>query len=201
MTGKKTETTKSPVNMQIIEALQSRGPMRVKDLTKIIPFSYQTINTTLYRLGKMGLVKKGSDGTCSLQSEHPPASTRVGGTEPPAPGAYHAEASREPESGISSQAEVLGLPLPFSIPSDQRGKFMQRMVDLGVRPVGVIPTLTDIFLSGDIYDLQRLADMMREFREYFAPRQRRLMLTWWATSRGIVTYEQLRRGYKFPDVL
>lgn len=69
---------------------------------------------------------------------------------------------------------------------DQKQMFIDHLGRIGVTPKNVIPTVADIFWSGDIYDLSWLKQVLQvEAAGYFNPSQQRIIVSWWSRSRGL----------------
>lgn len=79
-----------------------------------------------------------------------------------------------------------------SINLDQISRFIKTMVDIGIRPEGVVPTIAEIFFSGDINSVSWLNEVLTKIAKgYVTPYQANLMLSWWAWTRGLTCEEDL----------
>ncbi|GAH42186.1 unnamed protein product, partial [marine sediment metagenome] len=84
------------------------------------------------------------------------------------------------------------------IPLDQRGMFIKHCTDIGIVPREAIPTIADIFFSGDINSLPWLNQVLSaDAAGYVTHQQRRLMLSWWANTRLLEFNEE---EYGFPPL-
>lgn len=69
---------------------------------------------------------------------------------------------------------------------DQKQMFVDHLGKIGVTPKNAIPTIADIFFSGDIYDLTWLKQVLqKEAAGFVNPGQQRIIVSWWSHSRGL----------------
>lgn len=68
------------------------------------------------------------------------------------------------------------------------------MEGIGVSPKEAIPTIADIFFPRDIDNVRWLDYVLsKEVAGFVMPHQRRLMISWWAYTRGLI-YDELDLG-------
>lgn len=73
---------------------------------------------------------------------------------------------------------------------DQKAMFIDHLTKIGVAPKNAIPTIADIFFTGDIDKLTWLNQVLqREAAGFVNPSQRRLIVSWWSHTRGL-PYEE-----------
>lgn len=88
---------------------------------------------------------------------------------------------------------------------DQMDRFIKTMIDIGIRPEGVVPTIAEIFFSGDIDNVSWLNEVLTEIAKgYVAPHQANLMLSWWAWTRGLAyegSFWNEENGHKADEEL
>jgi len=183
-------TTKTPsIVTQIVDKLYSEGAMKVAQMCETIKYPYKSVYTKALELQKLGLADKDDDGVWSLRDGVTPQTLITGEIGPPAPPAPGAE-EVEPGKPTPPIARSPGIPL------DQRSMFIKHCTDIGIAPREAIPTITDIFFSGDINSLQWLNQVLsKDAAGYVTHQQRRLMLSWWANTRRLDFDEE---EYGFP---
>lgn len=82
---------------------------------------------------------------------------------------------------------------------DQREMFIKHMSDIGVAPKEAIPTIADIFFSGDIEDLNWLTTVLKRHAQgYVTAYQRNLILGFWAKTRGL-PYSEDEEDWQVPE--
>jgi len=172
--------TKTPsIVTQIVDRLYAEGPLSVSQMCETIKFTYKSVYTKALELQKLNLADKDDDGIWSLREGVSPQTLitgEIGGAPPGAPGAEGAE----PGKPLPPIATGRGIPL------DQRGMFVKHCTDIGVIPREAIPTIADIFFSGDINSLSWLNQVLsQEAAGYVTHQQRRLMMSWWANTRQL----------------
>ncbi|GAH72996.1 unnamed protein product, partial [marine sediment metagenome] len=163
--------TKTPsIVTQIVDKLYSEGSMKVAQMCETIKYSYKSVYTKALELQKLGLADKDDDGVWSLREGVTPQTLitgEIGGAEETEPGQKLPPIARSP-----------------GIPLDQRGMFIKHCTDIGIAPREAIPTIADIFFSGDINSLHWLNQVLaQDSAGYVSHQQRRLMLSWWANTR------------------
>ena len=190
--------TKTPsIISQIVEKLYSEGSMKVGQMCETIKYPYKSVYTKALELAKLGLAVKDDDGVWSLLDGVTPQTLLTG--EIQAPGAEEPGAEgEEPGEGTPKTTRKLA-PIARStgIPLDQRGMFIKHCTDIGIAPKEAIPTIADIFFSGDIDSLSWLNQVLsKEAAGYVTHHQRRLMMSWWANTRRLDFDEE---AYGFPE--
>jgi len=170
---------------QIIRLLHEQGPMKTKDLSRSIPFRYKSIYAEALELKAMGLVDKDENGMWSLQPGVTPAALGIEHSVPSASDEELSTSGAEPMLALSG--EDTDDPTSLSGATfDQKTDFIQHMISVGVRPVGVVRVLADIFFSGDINNLQWLKGVLTgDGSGYLTRPQQRLIFCWWGTTRGL----------------
>ncbi len=182
--------TKTPsIATQIVDKLYSEGSMKVTQMCETIKFSYKSVYTKALELQKLGLADKDDEGVWSLRDGVTPETLVTGeikelGVE---------ETVVEGEGATKKLPPIVRGP---GIPLDQRSMFVKHCTDIGIAPKEAIPTITDIFFSGDITSLQWLNQVLsKDAAGYVTHQQRRLMLSWWANTRLLEFDEE---EYGFP---
>ena len=162
-----------PVEVEIINLLSQQGrPMELKEISAALPHQHATIKARAKEMVDQGLLKRDGRGVYSLAP----------GVTPESPGKDQAPPP-PPPAGSTPQDTV--------VPLDQRASFTQRLTAIGVKPQEIIPTITDIFFSGDIDDLKWLNRVLtREAPQYVHHQQRRTILSWWAHTRMLPYHEE-----------
>ena len=175
--------TGTSINERVIDLLYSKGSMTCRDLSQHIPYKYKSINTKLLELKELGLVDVDEDKVWHLREGVNPQTLATGEMD---------STTKEPVvPGEPAITKSTGIPL------DQRGMFIKHMVDIGCTPKDAIPTIADIFFSGDINDLNWLNQVLsQDAAGYVTHQQRRLMLGWWANTRRLTFDEE---EYGFPE--
>ena len=180
-------TTKTPsIVTQIVELLYSQGSMDVKQMCETIKFPYKSVSTKALELRQLGIADKDGEGVWSLREGVTPQTLLTG--ELAEPGAEE-EPGQEVEPGqaaTSTARKAAPIVRSPGIPLDQRGMFIKHCTDIGIAPKEAIPTIADIFFSGDIDSLLWLNQVLsKEAAGYVSHHQRRLMMSWWANTRRL----------------
>jgi hypothetical protein len=69
--------------------------------------------------------------------------------------------------------------------------FMSHLVGIGVQPKEAIPTIADIFFTGDINNLQWLKQVLqKEAPGFTRPDQQKMIISWWAHTRNLPFKEE-----------
>ncbi|KKM14515.1 hypothetical protein LCGC14_1705330, partial [marine sediment metagenome] len=165
--------------VEIINLLSQQGrPMELKEISAALPHQSATIKARAKDLTDQGLLTGDGRGPYSLAPNVTPESL---GKEQPPP----TPPTPPPPPPAGGDPQSTGIPL------DPRGSFTQRLISIGVKPQEIIPTITDIFFSGDIDDLKWLNRVLiREAPHYLHHQQRRTMLSWWAHTRQLPYHEE-----------
>ncbi|MBA7672816.1 hypothetical protein ES703_81003 [subsurface metagenome] len=172
--------TKTPsIVAQIVEKLYSEGAMKVSQMCETIKYPYKSVYTKALELQQMNLASKDDDGVWTLREGVTPRTLETGEIEQVRPAAEVAgeEVSSEKVPPI---ARSTGAPL------DAKGIFIEQLKNVGVTPKEVIPTIAGVFFSGDIDSLPWLNQVLtRDAASFIAPNQRRLVISFWAHTRGL----------------
>ena len=190
--------TKTPsIISQIVEKLYSEGSMKVGQMCETIKYPYKSVYTKALELAKLGLAIKDDDGVWSLMDGVTPQTLETGeiqtveAEEPGAEGEEPGEGTPKTTRKLAPIARSTGIPL------DQRGMFIKHCTDIGIAPKEAIPTIADIFFSGDIDSLSWLNQVLsKDAAGYVNHTQRRLMMSWWANTRRLDFDEE---EYGFPE--
>ncbi len=192
-------TTKTPsIITQIVDKLYSEGSMTVPQMCETIKFPYKSVYTKALELQKLNLALKSDDGIWSLLDGVTPQTlitgerVELGAEEEPGP---EVEPGKEGAPAVRKAAPITRSP---GIPLDQRGMFINHCTAIGIIPKEAIPTIADIFFSGDIDRLSWLSQVLsKEAAGYVTHSQRRLMMSWWANTRQLAFDEE---EYGFPPL-
>lgn len=182
--------TKTPsIATQIVDKLYSEGSMKVAQMCETIKYPYKSVYTKALELQKLGLADKDDDGVWSLRDGVTPQTLITGELGEPGP----EEPGQEGTPAAKPAAPITRSP---GIPLDQRGMFIKHCTDIGIAPKEAIPTIADIFFSGDIDSLTWLNQVLsKDAAGYVNHTQRRLMMSWWANTRRLDFDEE---EYGFP---
>ena len=185
MSGKK-----PPIINQVIQLLCDHGPLMVSDMVKPIGFPAKSIHNKCLDLKGMGLVEQ-REKVWYLTPGVTPETLETGEILP----LVDTEEEGQLEVGEGQVGEEGPAPAgaaptrvmpPKGIALDQKGQFIQRLQSLGVTPREAIPTIADIFFSGDINNLSWLDHVLtKEAPGFVNPQQRKLMHAFWAHTRGL----------------
>ncbi len=179
------------IQSQIVELLYSKGSMMVKQMCLTIPYHYKSVYTKALELKQLGLADKDDNGVWSLREGVTPQTLVTGELEETtgigaAPG------------GKAPSPKALPITRSQGVPLDQRGMFIQHMQQMGVSPKEAIPTIADIFFSGDIDSLRWLNQVLsKDAAGFVTPHQRRLMMSWWANTRRL-EFDEEEYGFIEP---
>lgn len=172
--------TKTPsIVAQIVEKLYAEGPMKVAQMCETIKYPYKSVYTKALELQKLNLADKDDDGVWSLLEGVSPQTLETGELS---------EVKAEETGGEGTPTTKPPAPIVRSkgIPLDQHQSFIERMIAVGVTPKEAIPTIADLFFGGDIDDLNWLNHvLLRQAAGYVNHHQRRLIMGWWAQTRGL----------------
>lgn len=188
--------TKTPsIISQIVEKLYTEGDMNVSQMCETIKFPYKSVYTKALELQKLGLASKDDNGIWSLREGVTPRTLETGELEEPGatePGAEETEPGQEATPGAKKQPPIAR---STGIPLDQRNMFIKHCTDIGIAPREAIPTIADIFFSGDINDLAWLNQVLsKDAAGYVTHQQRRLMLSWWSNTRQL-EFDETEYGF------
>jgi len=182
--------TKTPsIVTQIVDKLYSEGAMKVTQMCETIKYPYKSVYTKALELQALNLADKDDDGVWSLREGVTPQTLITGELGEPrvaVPGAEETPGTQKPPP----IARTTGIPL------DQQSMFIKHCTDIGIAPREAIPTIADIFFSGDINSLPWLNQVLsQDASGYVTHTQRRLMMSWWANTRRLDFDEE---EYGFP---
>jgi len=183
-----TTTEKKSISEQVIEFLYEKGPMTAKQLGGFIPFEVRRIHTKCLELLKKELLERkgggGPQGKEFIWSLAPGVNPRTmatgeldevgdddGGSE---------ETPKPPDARRTKELKSL----------DPQGIFEQHLKNVGVGK-DVIPTIAEVFFSGDVDSLTWLNKVLtRAGANFIRPDQKRLMISFWANTRGLPYREE-----------
>jgi len=179
--------TKSPsIVTQIVDRLYGDGPMGVSEMCKTIPFTYKSVYTKALELAKLGLANKDDNGVWSLAEGVTPDTLITGEKQMPGAQVTGAEGAPPGEEGAAATVREAPIVRGTGVPLDQNNLFIQELKNIGVAPKEAIPTVANIFFSGDIDDLRWLEQVLkRDAAGFITPHQRRLIISWWSHTRGL----------------
>lgn len=188
------------ITTQIVELLHTKGPMSVRDLGEHISFRRKSIHNKALILEKEGKVTIDDNKILHLVEGVTPESLGVGEvdmvttpeeiTDMEEEGNEVTQPEKKPTQGSGRQT-VQALLESEGIkgegqPLSQRQQFIQHMVRIGVAPRDAIPTIADIFFSGDTDDLNWLYQVLAKDAQGFVSKtQRRLIMSWWSRTREL----------------
>ena len=189
--------TKTPsIVTQIVDKLYSEGAMKVAQMCETIKYSYKSVYTKALELQKLGLADKDDDGLWSLKDGGTPQTLITGELQAPGAGEEPGQEVEPGQEGTPAPAKMAPIARASGIPLDQRGMFIKHCTDIGIAPKEAIPTIADIFFSGDINSLEWLNQVLsKDAAGYVNHTQRRLMMSWWANTRRLDFDEE---EYGFP---
>ena len=190
--------TKTPsIISQIVDRLYSDGALNISQMCETIKYTYKSVYTKALELQKLGLVGRDANGMWSLQEGVSPRTLITGELEEPG-AARVTEEETEPGAEVTPAArKAAPLVRSSGVPLDQRGMFIEELKNIGVIPKEAIPTVANIFFSGDIESLHWLEKVLkRDAAGFISHHQRRLIISWWSNTRGLPYDEE----DFFPDV-
>lgn len=163
--------TKGPTIGQLVtDVIRQEGPVQQAAIYKRLrgQRAPKTVRNWLYEQEKAGKAYKDKEEKWHLKEVETGGGDKVPETE------TKDKPEKTPKEEISTR-ELGSL--------DQRGQFSTRLKSVGVKPVDIIPTLTDIFFGGDIEDLKWLDLVLRrEGATFVTTQQRRVIVSWWSQS-------------------
>lgn len=171
---------------QVVQVLLDHGPMKVADMMNhITGVEQKSVHNKCLELEKLSLLTRDADDVWSLRegvTAETLTSGELKGSKKPA-GAAPAAPSTPAAPPVPPPPPV---PKSAGAPLDQQQMFMSHLVGIGVSPKEAIPTITDIFFSGDISSLTWLNQVLqKEAMGFITQNQRRLIVSWWAHTRGL----------------
>jgi len=187
-----TTTEKKSISEQVIEFLYEKGPMTAKQLGGFIPFEVRRIHTKCLELLKKKLLERegggGPQGKEFIWSLAPGVNPRTMATgELDQVGKSQSSSEEKPEA-TPKKPPILS---SEGAPLNQKEMFIKHLVGIGVTPKDAIPSIADMFFSGDIEDLNWLNEVLQRGAAGFVlPQQRRFTLSWWGKTRGLPYREE-----------
>lgn len=164
---------------QIVDELYTRGSLTVSQMCETIKYPYKSVYTKALELQKLNLADKDDDGVWSLREGVTPQTLITGELKGPGAG-------EEPGQEVEPEKPAPPITRGTGIPLDQRSMFIKHCTDIGIAPKEAIPTIADIFFSGDIDSLPWLNQVLsKDAAGYVNHTQRRLMMSWWANTRRL----------------
>ena len=159
MAAKKRRKKKRPnLRSRIVGLIAERGPMRVKDMTRILGARYQSINTEALELRRLGVVQKDAEGVWLLL---PGADLEVFGIQP------HPSVSPPEENSRTLEDE-----------------FKDLLKSTGVK--WGVEAISEIFFARDIWDVEWLHHVLsRSTGGFVTEDQAKLVMGYWARTKGI----------------
>ncbi len=178
---------------RIVETLYDKGPLDCEGLVPHIPrVTYKSISTACLLLEKQSIIERDEERVWSLCPGVTPQTmidgTRTEDGETP-PGSESDDGAAEAEGAAAGKRRGSARPpVPPKEPValDSKQKFINELKAIGVTPVTTIPTIASIFFEGDIDSLSWLNHVLKEVAAgWVTPRHRRLVMEWWARTRGL----------------
>jgi hypothetical protein len=174
------------IREQVIQVLTDNGPLKAAEMMSFIKGSTQhSVESKLLEMMKDNLVERDTDMVYKLREGVTVKTLETGemgnvgsppGAATPAPSPLTPPATPPPPA----------LPKATGMVLDQQNLFMSHLVGIGVSPKEAIPTITDIFFSGDINSLAWLHQVLqKEAAGFVKPNQMRTIISWWAHTRGL----------------
>ncbi|KKM78922.1 hypothetical protein LCGC14_1355140 [marine sediment metagenome] len=192
------------VAARIVETLYDKGPL---DCQGLVPFisdkTYKSISTACLLLEKQSIIERDNDRVWSLCEGVTPQTLVDGRHHDPSEGAPDAEdgavgsegdegagEEQEPAGGTRNQGARPPVPPKEPVSLDPTAKFISELKAIGVSPAATIPTIASIFFEGDIDSLEWLNHVLKVVAAgWVTPRHRRLVMEWWARTRGLPFHE------------
>ncbi|KKK63339.1 hypothetical protein LCGC14_2995260, partial [marine sediment metagenome] len=177
----------------IVETLYDKGPLDCSGLVPHLPDkTYKSISTSCLLLEKQHILERDEERVWSLRPGVTPQTMIDGTLTPPSetpPESEEGEGDVEAEGAAAGRRPgALRPPVPPKEPValDSKQKFINELKAIGVTPVTTIPTIASIFFEGDIDSLSWLNHVLKEVAAgWVTPRHRRLVMEWWARTRGL----------------
>lgn len=175
-----TSTSEKNIITHIVEQLYEKGKMHSRTMADFIPFKHKSIANKCLELESRALIERDDENIWSLRPGVTPQ-TLIDGT-------MQDDGGEPMVDQVSTATETQTKPTKEKekVPLDQRDQFVSQLKAIGVTPKDAIPTIADIFFSGDIEDLHWLNDVLqRQAMGFVRADQRRLIVNWWANTRGL----------------
>jgi hypothetical protein len=163
--------TKS-IREQILTCLDDHGPQTIEGMLQYVKgFQKNSVHSKALELMHAGLVIRDQNMVWSL-AEGVTKNTPLNQEE------------RDEDSGSSGGGsgaiQVSGAPLA------PKGQFEELLRNVGITPKEVIPTITGLFMSGDIDDLNWLNKVLTQHAAgYVKQHEKRLIMSSWSHTRGL----------------
>lgn len=166
--------SKSPTQKEqvIAAALKAGNPVTIKQLRDLTGLKRKPVYDTLYYLVKDGKATKDEEtGEFWLDNDE----VEVDDLEKGGGKVQQEQAKAETSEGVL----------------DQRGLFSKNLTSVGVRK-DVVPTITDMFFSGDINDLEWLKQVLhKQAAGFVSAHQENTVLYWWANTMQLKLPDEL----------
>jgi hypothetical protein len=167
MPRKKSRKKKQPnLRSRIVSLLVAQGPMKLRNMRKILGSPYKSLNTEALELRKRGVLEKDEEGTWSL----------VYGIDPEDFGIEVISGDKDPvQAGVSTSTVP-----PIDEPGiGHKERFRRLLLSVGIKNVD--PSLiVDLFFNGDIHDPNWLYQILTiHAKGYFSEKQARLVMASW----------------------
>ena len=164
MAGKKKRKKQLSVRSLIVSLIAEERPRKMSGMTKILGAHYQSLNSEVLKLRKLGVLEKDADGVLSL----------VPGVDPAAFGI----------EVITSDPSALTSPQPEA-PRTIQEQFMDLLRSAGVK-IGV-ETISDIYFSKlDFWNAEWLYHVLMDSAQGFVTEdQAKLIMGYWTIKNGV----------------
>jgi len=164
MASKKKRKKQPTLRSLIVTLIAEEGPRKLSGMTRILGSSYQSLNSEVLKLRRLGVLEKDADGVLSL----------VPGIDPAA-------------FGIEV---ITSDPAPPTPPETDRELSLQDKFEDLLRRVGVkkgAKAIAEIYFSGDdIWNAQWLHRVLSDDAQGFVTEaQSKLIMGYWARTKGI----------------
>jgi len=164
MASKKKRKKQPTLCSLIVSLIVEEGPRKLSGMTRILGSSYQSLNSEVLKLRRLGVLEKDADGVLSLAP----------GVDPVAFGIEL----------ITSDPAALTLTQPES-PRNLEEKFRDLLRSAGVK--NGVEAITEIYFSGaDIWNAQWLHHVLSDdARGFVTEDQCKLIMGYWTITTGI----------------
>lgn len=164
MAGKKKKKKQPSARSLIVSLIIEEGPRKMSGMTRILGFPYQSLNSEVLKLRKLGVLEKDADGVLSL----------VPGVDPTAFGI----------EVIISDPSALKSPQPET-PRTIEEQFMDLLRSTGVKKG--VETISAIYFSKlDFWNAEWLHHVLTDVAQGFVTEdQAKLIMGYWTIKNGI----------------
>ncbi len=164
MAGKKKRKKQPSVRSLIVSLIAEEGPRKMSGMTRILGAPYQSLNSEVLKLRKLGVLEKDIDGVLSLVPSVDPA---VFGIE---------VITSDPSASTSPQPEA---------PRTIQEQFMDLLRSTGVKKG--VETISDIYFSKlDFWKAEWLYHVLMDSAQGFVTEgQAKLIMGYWTIKNGI----------------